>query len=219
MTVLVAREGEHALSMIERVTPDIILMDAVMPGIDGFETCRRLKQNKALAPCAGHLHDRPERNRARRPGTGRRRRRLRHQADRARTSCWRASACISPMRASRTAHARRLTRSAAFCWRRTAPAGSCGERRRRAGCWARPSGISTRTQYVLPAQRAGLAAAMRGRVRASSSHAIDAQGRCLLDQAGAIACRPDRARTRHLLRLIEGDLGGDADDLRKASSR
>src|SRR5882672_7050044 len=49
MTVLVAREGKHALSILERVTPDVILMDAVMPGTDGFETCRRLKQNKAMA--------------------------------------------------------------------------------------------------------------------------------------------------------------------------
>jgi DNA-binding NarL/FixJ family response regulator len=49
MTVLVAREGEHALSIVEKVRPDVILMDAVMPGTDGFETCRRLKQNRALA--------------------------------------------------------------------------------------------------------------------------------------------------------------------------
>jgi DNA-binding NarL/FixJ family response regulator len=49
MTVLVAREGEHALSIVERVLPDIILMDAVMPGADGFATTRRLKQNKAMA--------------------------------------------------------------------------------------------------------------------------------------------------------------------------
>jgi DNA-binding NarL/FixJ family response regulator len=49
MSVLVAREGDDALSIVERVTPDVILMDAVMPGTDGFETCRRLKQNKALA--------------------------------------------------------------------------------------------------------------------------------------------------------------------------
>lgn len=49
MTVLVAREGEHALSIVERIQPDIILMDAVMPGTDGFATCRRLKQNKAVA--------------------------------------------------------------------------------------------------------------------------------------------------------------------------
>ena len=49
MTVLVARESDYALSIIERVLPDVILMDAIMPGTDGFETCRRLKQNKALA--------------------------------------------------------------------------------------------------------------------------------------------------------------------------
>jgi DNA-binding NarL/FixJ family response regulator len=49
MTVLVAREGEHALSIVEKVRPDVILMDALMPGTDGFETCRRLKQNKSLA--------------------------------------------------------------------------------------------------------------------------------------------------------------------------
>jgi DNA-binding response OmpR family regulator/DNA-binding CsgD family transcriptional regulator len=48
-TVLVAREGRQALSMIEKVKPDVILMDAIMPGMDGFEACRRLKQNKALA--------------------------------------------------------------------------------------------------------------------------------------------------------------------------
>ena len=49
MTVLVALEGEQALAMLEKVTPDVILMDAVMPGIDGFETTRRLKGNNALS--------------------------------------------------------------------------------------------------------------------------------------------------------------------------
>jgi DNA-binding NarL/FixJ family response regulator len=49
MTVLVAREGAQALAMIARVTPDVILMDAVMPGIDGFETARQLKRDKGLA--------------------------------------------------------------------------------------------------------------------------------------------------------------------------
>jgi DNA-binding response OmpR family regulator len=51
MTVLVAREGEHALSIVEKVVPDVILMDALMPGADGFATCRKLKQNRAL----GHV--------------------------------------------------------------------------------------------------------------------------------------------------------------------
>jgi DNA-binding NarL/FixJ family response regulator len=49
MTVLVAREGEQALSIVEKVVPDVILMDALMPGTDGFATCRKLKQNRALA--------------------------------------------------------------------------------------------------------------------------------------------------------------------------
>jgi len=41
--VLVAEDGNRALERLERVTPDIVLLDAVMPGIDGFETCRRIK--------------------------------------------------------------------------------------------------------------------------------------------------------------------------------
>jgi DNA-binding response OmpR family regulator/DNA-binding CsgD family transcriptional regulator len=49
MTVLVAREGDDALSIVEKITPDVILMDAVMPGTDGFETCRRLKQSAVFA--------------------------------------------------------------------------------------------------------------------------------------------------------------------------
>ncbi len=47
-TVLVAQSGTTALTLVERVTPDIVLMDALMPGLDGFETCRRMKQNPAL---------------------------------------------------------------------------------------------------------------------------------------------------------------------------
>jgi DNA-binding NarL/FixJ family response regulator len=49
VTVLVALDGLQALSLLERVTPDIILMDAVMSGMDGFETTRQLKKNKSLA--------------------------------------------------------------------------------------------------------------------------------------------------------------------------
>ncbi|WP_377810667.1 response regulator transcription factor [Azospirillum sp. A29] len=44
LTVLVAVDGEGALDLVGQITPDLILMDAVMPGLDGFETCRRLKQ-------------------------------------------------------------------------------------------------------------------------------------------------------------------------------
>ncbi|MBB5393419.1 MULTISPECIES: response regulator transcription factor [unclassified Herbaspirillum] len=41
--VLVATDGLSALERLDRITPDLILLDAMMPGIDGFETCRRIK--------------------------------------------------------------------------------------------------------------------------------------------------------------------------------
>ncbi|WP_111977764.1 response regulator [Algibacillus agarilyticus] len=42
-TALVALNGLQALSIAEKVTPDVILLDAIMPELDGFETCKRLK--------------------------------------------------------------------------------------------------------------------------------------------------------------------------------
>ena len=41
--VLVARDGLRALEQVKHARPDLILLDVVMPGLDGFETCRRLK--------------------------------------------------------------------------------------------------------------------------------------------------------------------------------
>lgn len=43
--VAIATSGERALQQIERRPPDLILLDVMMPGIDGFETCQRLKAN------------------------------------------------------------------------------------------------------------------------------------------------------------------------------
>ena len=41
--IFVATTGEKALQRVEKIMPDLILLDIMMPGIDGFETCRRLK--------------------------------------------------------------------------------------------------------------------------------------------------------------------------------
>lgn len=43
--VYIATSGEHALKQVTEVRPDLILLDVMMPGIDGFETCRCLKEN------------------------------------------------------------------------------------------------------------------------------------------------------------------------------
>ncbi|MCP4416379.1 MAG: response regulator [Chloroflexi bacterium] len=47
--ILVANSGDRALSQIEHHPPDLILLDILMPGIDGFETCRHLKANPNTA--------------------------------------------------------------------------------------------------------------------------------------------------------------------------
>lgn len=46
-TVLVARSGDEALSRFDYLVPDAVLLDAMMPGLSGFETCGRIKANPA----------------------------------------------------------------------------------------------------------------------------------------------------------------------------
>ncbi|MDA0267369.1 MAG: response regulator [Cyanobacteria bacterium] len=46
---LVAPDGESALEQVAYSKPDLILLDVLMPGIDGFETCNRLKSNPETA--------------------------------------------------------------------------------------------------------------------------------------------------------------------------
>ncbi|MGE4243288.1 response regulator [Ramlibacter sp.] len=48
-TVLVATDGEAALARASQALPDIVLLDAMMPGIDGFEVAKRLKASPATA--------------------------------------------------------------------------------------------------------------------------------------------------------------------------
>lgn len=47
-TVLIATDGDSALKLVDQVTPDLVLMDALMPGTNGFQTCRRMKTEKLL---------------------------------------------------------------------------------------------------------------------------------------------------------------------------
>ena len=47
--VLVATNGEMALEVAVQTKPDVILLDVMMPGIDGFETCRRMKADPELS--------------------------------------------------------------------------------------------------------------------------------------------------------------------------
>jgi len=49
-TVLVASNGESALQRARQSRPDVILLDAVMPGMDGFEVARRLKADHLTQP-------------------------------------------------------------------------------------------------------------------------------------------------------------------------
>ena len=49
LSVLVATSGQAALDLLGHILPDLILMDAVMPGIDGFETTARIKARPELA--------------------------------------------------------------------------------------------------------------------------------------------------------------------------
>ena len=60
-TVLVATNGESALARARQSVPDVILLDAMMPGIDGFEVARRLKSRAPRRPriiaITGHSGD------------------------------------------------------------------------------------------------------------------------------------------------------------------
>jgi len=50
--ILVAKDGATALDIARRGAPDLVLLDVMMPGIDGFEVCRRLKAEPATSQAA-----------------------------------------------------------------------------------------------------------------------------------------------------------------------
>ncbi len=47
--MLFASNGSEALERAKEIIPDLILLDVMMPGMDGFEVCRRLRTNSILA--------------------------------------------------------------------------------------------------------------------------------------------------------------------------
>jgi CheY-like chemotaxis protein len=57
MTALVALSGEQALTIARRIRPDLILMDAMMPGMDGFEACQKIKSDTVIAHIPVGIYD------------------------------------------------------------------------------------------------------------------------------------------------------------------
>ena len=47
--VVTAMSGPEALDVLTRTRPDIVLLDVMMPGMDGYEVCRRIRQNPDTA--------------------------------------------------------------------------------------------------------------------------------------------------------------------------
>ena len=46
--IVVAHDGDEALALFERVRPKLVLLDVMMPGRDGWEVCRLMKQHPSL---------------------------------------------------------------------------------------------------------------------------------------------------------------------------
>ncbi len=51
--LLIANEGEKALDLAHRHQPEVILLDIMMPDMDGYEVCQRLKAHPPTSDCAG----------------------------------------------------------------------------------------------------------------------------------------------------------------------
>jgi CheY-like chemotaxis protein len=47
--IIVANDGEECLSLVHQARPDLILLDVMMPKLDGFATCERLKQDPGIS--------------------------------------------------------------------------------------------------------------------------------------------------------------------------
>ena len=61
--VSVAMDGESALEAIDADLPDLILLDIMMPGMDGYEVCRRLKSKPETSLHSNSIYYGNERDR------------------------------------------------------------------------------------------------------------------------------------------------------------
>jgi CheY-like chemotaxis protein len=118
-SVLIATSGQSALNIAERITPDIILLDAVMPSMDGFETCTRLKSNAAVTQVPVIFMTGLTESRS------------------TSTNCAPVFVFTSPMPAPPKAHAWRWMPQVAICWPCAQMVLSTGRPRRRHG-WSMP---------------------------------------------------------------------------------
>ena len=46
--VIIARNGTEALELVEKETPQVVLLDIMMPDVDGYEICRHIKKTETL---------------------------------------------------------------------------------------------------------------------------------------------------------------------------
>jgi two-component system alkaline phosphatase synthesis response regulator PhoP len=49
--VFIARDGQEALDILQKQLPDVIILDIMMPLVDGFETLEQIKKNEKLQHC------------------------------------------------------------------------------------------------------------------------------------------------------------------------
>ena len=49
--VFIARDGQEALDILENQIPNIIILDVMMPNVDGYATLEQIKQNEKLKNC------------------------------------------------------------------------------------------------------------------------------------------------------------------------
>lgn len=49
--VFIARDGQEALDILKKQQPDVIILDVMMPNVDGFETLKQIKKDERLNHC------------------------------------------------------------------------------------------------------------------------------------------------------------------------